>query len=145
MKSSTHGGSLVERLQAQGDSYMLKIEEQRQRLLRLEEKTVEMTQKEETQKRENLQVSPKHSPRSVARRVKAQEDRLVMLTQALSNIHSTNAQLQQTINSRRLERHLLVKFVNKQDTELWTHKQNLDELLKSMKNLFISLAKNMAF
>jgi hypothetical protein len=134
MKSSTHGGSLVERLQAQGDSYMLKIEEQRQRLLRLEEKTVEMTQKEETQKRENLQVSPKHSPRSVARRVKAQEDRLVMLTQALSNIHSTNAQLQQTINSRRLERHLLVKFVNKQDTELWTHKQNLDELLKSIEN-----------
>ena len=50
MKSSTHGGSLVERLQAQGDSYMLKIEEQRQRLLRLEEKAVEMTLKEETQK-----------------------------------------------------------------------------------------------
>ena len=66
----------------------------------------------------------------LARSAKLWEDRLVTLTQSLSNIQSTNAKLQETINSRRLERHLLVNFMKKQDTELLQHKQNLSKYLK---------------
>ena len=90
---------------------MLKIEEQRHRILRLEEETNEMQKKEDLQKQEQLRSSPKNSPRRIARSAKLWEDRLVTLTQSLSNIQSTNAKLQETINSRRLERHLLVNFM----------------------------------
>ena len=125
---------LIAQLQLQGDHYMLKIEEEKQCIDRLERDLEDLEKKEEDNVKKILQerLSAKESPKTIRRREKAIEDRLVIDIQNLNNLFSTNTMLQNQVNDYRQERMKLVSFIKGLDEEMSTGKNKLKEYLKKI-------------
>ena len=105
---------------------------------RLERDLEDLEKKEEDNVKKILQerLSAKESPKTIRRREKAIEDRLVIDIQNLNNLFSTNTMLQNQVNDYRQERMKLVSFIKGLDEEMSTGKNKLKEYLTSFSYLF---------
>ena len=118
-------------LQLQGDEYMLKIEEEKQKIDRIEFEINEVNKREEERLKALLRnrKSTNESPKASKRKEQATEDRLVVDIQNLNNLFSTNTNLQEKINTYRQERMKLKSFTQKLDTEMQEGKDILKDYL----------------
>ena len=125
---------LVAQLQLQGDEYMLKIEEEKQKIDRIEFEINEVNKREEERLKALLRnrKSTNESPKASKRKEQATEDRLVVDIQNLNNLFSTNTNLQEKINTYRQERMKLKSFTQKLDSEMQEGKDILKGYLSKI-------------
>ena len=125
---------LVAQLQLQGDEYMLKIEEEKQKIDRIEFEINEVVKREEERVKALLRnrKSVNESPKASKRKEQAVEDRLVVDIQNLNNLFSTNTNLQEKINAYRQERMKLKLFTQKLDSEMQDGKDILKGYLSKI-------------
>eukprot|EP00944_MAST-04C_sp_MAST-4C-sp1_P006831 g6831.t1 len=125
---------LVAQLQLQGDEYMLKIEEEKQKIDRIEFEINEVAKREEERVKALLRnrKSVNESPKASKRKEQAVEDRLVVDIQNLNNLFSTNTNLQEKINAYRQERMKLKLFTQKLDSEMQDGKDILKGYLSKI-------------
>ena len=125
---------LVAQLQLQGDEYMLKIEEEKQKIDRIEFEINEVNKREEDRLKAKLRnrKSANESPKASKRKEQATEDRLVVDIQNLNNLFSTNTHLQEKINTYRQERMKLNSFTQKLDSEMQEGKDILKGYLSKI-------------
>ena len=120
-------------LQLQGDEYMLKIEEEKQKIDRLSLRSMKLrARRRESKGKLRNRKSVNESPKASKRKEQAVEDRLVVDIQNLNNLFSTNTHLQEKINTYRQERMKLKLFTQKLDSEMQEGKDILKGYLSKI-------------